>query len=321
MSASTDNQYYFHRTLMPPMNHPSNVPHMYDRTQEVFPRPEIKCLTPIGDPKAEQLTIPVLMANRVQEILKAANGRKIAVSWSGGLDSTAVLCALMNVLAAADITVLMNQKSIDEYPLFYSTYIEGKMPIITMPEYAVEVTLNQCVLDGYVIVTGEIGDQMFGSIKYLEYEDQADLMKPWETVLNGLSTQSVDLYQGLVDACPVKMTTVKMFWWWFNYVIKYQGVQLRMMISAPDTRLNDNVFHFFDNAEWNNWCLYTDQEVRYPGTDPMQYKKPIKDYILACTDDQVYYDTKGKVRSLILYRGKLNGLHQSDIIDTNWTRT
>jgi hypothetical protein len=310
----SDTQYYFHRTLMPPLVHPSNVPHLYDRTQQVFPSPQIKCLTPIGDPKAEQLTVDELCEHRVQEIIKAANGRKIAVSWSGGIDSTSVLCAFMDVLPASEITVVMNQKSIDEYPAFYSKYIEGKMPVMTMHEWLVEDTLSKAIADGYIIVTGEIGDQMFGSIKYMEYEDQADLMKPWETVLSGLSTQTVDLYQTLVDACPVKMTTVKMFWWWFNYVIKYQGVQLRMMISAPDTRLNDN-------AEWNNWCLYTDQEIRYPGTDPLQYKKPLKDYILAYTNDQDYYANKGKVRSLILYRGKLHSLHEADTIDTNWNRT
>jgi hypothetical protein len=320
MTDSTNDLYYFHRTLMPPMEHPSAVPHMYDRTQKVFPRPEIKLLTPIGNPAGVQYTVDQLCANRVQEILDSLDGRKLAISWSGGIDSTTVLLAFMQVANPADITLLMNQKSIDEYPAFYDKYVKDQMPVIEMPEYAVEDTLNQAVLDGYTVVTGEIGDQMFGSIKYLEYEDQAELMKPWQTVLEGLSGASQNLYNQLVAACPVEMTTVKMFWWWFNYVIKYQGVQLRMMISAPDTRLNDNVFHFFDNEQWNDWCLYTDQEVRYPGTDPLQYKKPLKDYILAKTGDQQYYDTKGKVRSLVLYRGYLHQLHEADIINADWSR-
>jgi hypothetical protein len=314
-------QYYFHRTLMPPLSKPSEIPHLYDRTQKLFPRPEIKCLTPIGDPNGEKFTVDELMANRVQEIIAAANGRRIAICWSGGLDSTSVLLAFMDALKPAEISVVMNQKSIDEYPLFYEKYIKDQMNVIEMPEYAVEGTMNQVVLDGYVVVTGEIGDQMFGSIKYMEYEDQADLLKPWTEVLNGVSADTRSAYQTLVNACPVPMTTVKMFWWWFNYAIKYQGVQLRMMISAPDTRLNDNVFHFFDNKAWNDWCLYTDQEVRYPGTDPLQYKKPLKDYILSKNGDQDYYAHKGKVRSLIIYHGKLAQFYEADTIDINWKRT
>lgn len=314
-------QYYFHRQLMLPLTSPSVVPFAYDRTQQVMQCPGIKCITPIGDPNGEQFTVDQLNANRAKEIIAAAKGRKIAVSWSGGIDSTTVILALMDELPASEITVLMNQKSIDEYPLFYTKYIEGKMPIITMPEYAVEDTLNQCVLDGYIIVTGEIGDQMFGSIKYLEYADQSALMEPWETLLDGnMTVGSKEAYRKLVAACPVKMTTVKMFWWWFNYVFKYQGVLTRMMISAPDTRLNDNVFHFFDSKAWNDWALYTDQEIRYPGIDPLEYKKPLKDYILKKTDDQEYFETKGKVRSLVLYRGKLNALHAADTIDTDWVR-
>src|SRR6185312_8528239 len=314
-------QYYFHRSLMPPLSKPSEVPYIYDRTQTLFPRPEIKCLTPIGDPNGEKHTVDELMANRVQEIVAAANGRKIAVCWSGGLDSTSVLLAFMEVLKAADITVIMNQKSIDEYPLMYNELIKDQCPIIEMPEFAVEDTMNKVVKDGYVVVTGEIGDQMFGSIKFMEYADQADLLKPWTEILKGVSGDTQNSYQTLVAACPVPMTTVKMFWWWFNYVIKYQGVQLRMLISAPDTRLNDNVFHFFDNKQWNDWCLYTDQEVRYPGSDPLMYKKPLKDYILDKTGDQDYYAHKGKVRSLIIYHGTLARIYESDKIDINWNRS
>ena len=320
MTDSTNDQYYFHRTLMPKLDSPSQIPHLYDRSQKVFPIPQIKCITPMGNPNGTQYTVDELFARRVQEIIKAANGRKIAVSWSGGIDSTAALCAVMDVLKPEDITVLMNDKSISEYPKFYADHVDGKMNVITMPEYAVEATLNDVVNQGYVIITGEIGDQMFGSIKYMEYTDQADLMNPWQDVLEGLSDSSKAMYMNLVATCPVPMTTVKMFWWWFNYVFKYQGVQLRMMISAPDTALNENVFHFFDNADWNDWCLYTDQEIRYPGTDPLLYKKPLKDFILEKTGDQDYYDTKGKVRSLILYRGKLSKLYEANTIDTNWVR-
>lgn len=302
------------------MEKPSAVPHIYDRTQQIIPNPQIIRITDIGDPNGEKFTVPELFANRVQEIVKAAGTRKIAVAWSGGIDSTSVLLALMDAVEHDQITVLMNDKSIAEYPAFYDKYIKDVMQIITMPEYAVESTLNQAVLDGYVIITGEIGDQMFGSIKYLEYDNQAELLNPWQDILGGLSESTVQFYTALAQACPVPMTTVKMFWWWFNYVIKYQGVQLRMMISAPDTRLNDNVFHFFDSKAWNDWCIYTDQEVRYPGTDPLMYKKPLKDYILAKTQDQEYYDTKGKVRSLILYRGRLKSIHEADTIDANWVR-
>lgn len=314
----TDGQFYYHRKLMPPMKTPSDVPSVYDRTQTVLPRPEIICITPLGDPKGEQFTVEELNHNRAVELKELAGDRKIAVSWSGGIDSTVVLLSLMEV--CDDLSVIMNEKSIAEYPWFYEEKIKDKLNIILMPEHMVETTINQVVNDGYMVVTGEIGDQMFGSIKYLEYADQAELMKPWTAIMDGLSDSSKDFYHTLAAACPVAMTTVKMFWWWFNYCLKYQGVQLRMMINAQDTVLNQNVYHFFDCKAWNDWTMYTDQEVKYPGTDPMDYKKPLKDYILAKTGDQEYYDTKGKVRSLIIYRGRFSNLYEANTIDKDWVR-
>ena len=313
----TEGQYFYHRKLMPPMKTPSDVPSVYDRTQTVLPRPEIICITPLGDPKAERFTVDELNHNRAVELKELAGDRKIAVSWSGGIDSTVALIALMEV---ADVTVVMNDKSITEYPWFYEEKIKDKLPVIIMPESDVEGTVNRIINDGYMLVTGEIGDQMFGSIKYLEYVDQAELLKPWTVILEGLSEDSKLFYHTLVAACPVEMTTVKMFWWWFNYCLKYQGVQLRMMINAEDTKLNQNVYHFFDCKAWNDWTMYTDQEVKYPGMDPMNYKKPLKDYILDKTGDHDYHGTKGKVRSLIIYRGRFSHLYEANTIDKDWVR-
>lgn len=314
-------QWYYHAELMPEVISPSHIPFIYDRTQKVLPRPEIIRITPIGDPNGERFTIPELCLARAKEIVEAANGRRIHVSWSGGIDSTSVLLALLEVVSPDDITVLMNEKSIAEYPWMYETIIKDKMQIVDLPEHRIEATLNDIILAGGIIVTGEIGDQMFGSIKFMDYEDQNDLMKPWTAVLDGVSDNTKAMYQKLADACPVPMTTVKMFWWWFNYVMKYQGVQLRMCLRSPDAKINENVFHFFDSKGFNDWCLYTPQEERFPGTDPLAYKKPLKDYILSQTGDAEYFRTKGKVQSLIIYRGRLSRLHEAKTIDKYWTRT
>lgn len=313
-------KYFFHRHEMPSIVAPLSAGYMYDRTQKVFPKEMMATITPIGDPLATRKSFAELCEQRAEEILTKVGNYNIAVAWSGGLDSTCVMASILDKVDPNNLTVVMNDSSIAEYPWFYDTYIKDKIKTIPMERHSVDLITSRIVDQGGVYLTGEIGDQLFGSIHYASYNDQSDLLKPWETLLEDVSPETVNVYTRLVASCPVPMTSVKMFWWWMNYAWKYQGVQLRMIMGANNAKLEENVFHFFDGKGFNDYTMYTDIEEKYPGIDPKNYKMPMKNYILSKTGDEDYAKNKMKVISLYIVKGKLWQTFTPLSIDTNWNR-
>lgn len=313
-------QYYFHRQHMPHLNKPMVAAFLYDRSQQIFPRPEIATLMPLGDQFAPQVSFAELVERRATHILKMIGDSPIAVSWSGGLDSTCVLAALYDKIDLSRLTVLMNQDSIDEYPWFYERFIKDRVKTAEMSRFSVEIITDQMLKAGNVVISGEIGDQLFGSMAYLDHPDQNDLLAPWSVIKVGVSEESAAIYDKIAAACPVPMTTLKMFYWWMNYCLKYQGVQMRMILSANDAVLEKNVFHFFDGKDFNDYALYTDIETKYPGTDPRHYKLPMKKYIYSVLKDEDYFVNKIKVPSLQLTHGRLWQAFLPRSIDINWKR-
>ena len=103
----------------------------------------------------------VLMAHAI------TTNRKIAVMWSGGVDSTLILTSFLKTYKGYDIkdriVVLMSQDSIIENPHFYDKHV--------LPNFELAPANNFAHLmgnDDYVYVTGEGNDQLFASLFVIE---------------------------------------------------------------------------------------------------------------------------------------------------------
>ena len=131
------------------MRSPNFMYNVFDRSRSMLDFPEIATLSPIGV-LCEPMTINELCANSVEYIINKAQSKKIVIAWSGGIDSTLVLSELLKRVPTSQLTVMLNNNSILEYPEFYKKYIENKIDITPMNFYN-DDNIVACLKDGVFV--------------------------------------------------------------------------------------------------------------------------------------------------------------------------
>lgn len=217
---------------------------------------------------------------RAVELMNRAKSgnRKVAVMWSGGVDSTLILTSFLKNCDPEDIrrnmVVLMSQDSIIENPYFYDKFVLPNFELMPANNFA-HIMGN----DKYFYVTGEGNDQLFASLfvieafkvfwkgKYTQHDVISDdNMVPFiqhRTKFN--DEDSLKLYRilhKLCDAAPVKITTPYQFFWWCNLALKWQNVYVRSMLFAhpinrQTIKMEENYTTFFHNDDFQLWSMNT----------------------------------------------------------------
>jgi hypothetical protein len=138
----------------------------------------------------------------IASAIHGMDGEKV-VMWSGGLDSTAIIVALMNIQAAQDFEIVLTQESIEEYPAFYERVVKLlRHRIITAPTWA-DALLNE--LPRKVITGHGHSIPVYDKLKHPEI----DLDKDWTALLAALPTEeSRVMLSAHVAAAPVKIRSV-----------------------------------------------------------------------------------------------------------------
>lgn len=208
---------------------------------------------------------------RATELMNEAEERNkiIDIHWSGGIDSTVALVAFLRNALDEDfprLRVVMTQASINEYPLFYEEHIKGKLNVFRMEEEPDYKGRKYFIDESHISVTGDHGDQLFGSDRYLTYTTSAffhravppgliktfrelcveslhGLEMPFEEFLpvvishqaNVTDAATCRLYadrlvkflRPLLDSCTFKIVTTRDFLWWINFTQKWHSVMFR----------------------------------------------------------------------------------------------
>ena len=241
---------------------------------------------------------------RAQELLAAYP--RLHIMWSGGIDSTVTLVALLKALPVHEhdrLTVFLSSHSIMENPAFYHTQIAGKL--------AVQRTVGKAGLFDEVVLTGELGDQLFGSDLMLECTRRLgfdSLSRPYAEVLPNLfASLSGDAQMGetiyrhyapIAPQAPYPLASTQDFLWWWNFSQKWQHVKFRHLLyeqRADYRALIGRVQHFFDSEAFQCWSMTHPAEKMGDRIDT--YKMPAKRYIVDFTGDAGYL-TKLKIGSL-----------------------
>lgn len=310
-------KYFYHVGINPTMVAPDTLYGVFDRTRTLFELPQIELYSPIGKlvtPKS----IDQLCHERVADILKKAGDRRINIAYSGGIDSTLVLAEFLKQAPHDQITVMLNEHSIDEYPHFYRQYIENKLHQIRFTFHS-EQGINLALKDG-IIVTGLLFDQSFGSSQYTVLPKET-LKQSIEEFLRPLNKKSQETYSKLIAACPRKIENTKDLLWWVKYTLDYQNEEFLWLTEVEDLILEKNIFHFANTPDWNDYAISTPTEVKYPGYHLPNYKLPLKEQLHEFTKDDVYTAYKVKVNSWRRYRTHQQRLlHKAIYIKTDWTR-
>lgn len=230
----------------------------------------------------------------------------IRVLWSGGIDSTSAIISLMKAtdrLGKPDLLeVVCSDRSVEEYPWFFENYIKGKYNISKL-----DGPVPKSLDPNYVNVTGEHGDQLFGSMLLEPYVKDGTAQQPYQDALPRVLEESLgneqkaakvmDYLANQFDAAPIEVDSLFDALWWINYSMKWQHVTLRLPAFSDNARdVHQSMEHFFRGDDFQNWTLTNDSVREVEDWD--RYKEAAKQYILDFTGDQDYYRTKTKEGSL-----------------------
>ena len=280
-----------------------------DRTGMLPPPFPWQVLDPIPSPDASVADFGALCDARGDELVAEAIAADTTIRhfWSGGIDSTSALIALMRAVQRRGcpdrLCVLLSMDSVLEYPEFYLRFIDGRFPV-----ESVWPPMAQALHPGALNVTGEHGDQLFGSQLLAPYVRRGVAHEPYRDLLplvmlerlrNPVDAWRVGRYlQPVLDAAPAPIVSLFDALWWLNFSLKWQDVTLRMvglsggLASARFGALR----HFFRTDVFQRWSIATTPGRPVPSWT--EYKTPAKDYIRAFSGDERYFRQKIKEDSL-----------------------
>jgi hypothetical protein len=258
----------------------------------------------ISEIRTEKVSFDDCLEKRIQEI--ESKNKPVYVFWSGGVDSTAALVSILK-FGSSDLkkrtTVLFNCYSIKEYPDFF--------PLIAA-NFKMESSFER--LSGFVekgiLVTGELGDQIFGSDIIFDLVPQfgeESLFDPYQNVLPKLfknragDEKGIEVFrkfENIVNEAPFPIKSAFDFLWWWNFSQKWQHVKYRFLLiddwNSPKAAV-ENVFHFYDSPLFQSWSLQNhDLKI---SKKLISYKQIVKDFIVKETRHSSYL-TKMKMGSL-----------------------
>jgi len=233
-------------------------------------------------------------------------GKPITLFWSGGIDSTVAFLTLRDTMAITDtLHIRYTQESIDEFPNLYEDIKMFSSPIPSNNFF------DLSALDpDHVFVTGECGDQVFGSDVLEKHADE--LNETWDSVLNwdilwpsnkinkqpdeNIRLKMYEVIEKHIDRCPIKLENVFDLLWWINFSIKWEYVNRRIFVLFyKNINLHKN-YSFFNTQDFQKWSL-ANHSIKHKNTW-MTYKQPAKDFIKTVTGDIEYQRSKLKEASL-----------------------
>lgn len=272
-------------------------------------------------------------AIEVNEFAKSTN-RKLAVMWSGGIDSTTLLVALLKNLSPADqknIVIHMSSDIINENPEFYQRFVAGKFECVSSHNF----NLNNEFLSTHLMLHGDPADGIFGpglamikpffpdgSNKSL-WKNQIDKIVDGIVAFKHLHKHAgpsadVDDHEWgywytnkLAHNIETSVArdfvfTVEDFWWWNYFNIKYECVAQQHALLDYKRYYTEDISHenyvayvkntFFHTDKFQLWS-YSNKDTLY-GNGGQSHKLAAKQYIYEFDKNDDYLENKRKMPSV-----------------------
>lgn len=236
---------------------------------------------------------------------------KIGLSWSGGVDSTTILCSLLkNVKDKTRLNIYCTKQSVEEYPLMYQHLVDNNISVNVVNNIRERMGYDDldCILGGWC------ADQMFGS----------DILKRDERVYNlgymdGISKTLYDRFsielpnktkEQIEDSISkysrflnIDVKEFCEFAWMFNFGVKYTFIRDIEKMHFCKTKNGNKLVSFYDNMDFQRWSITHFDELRtknrYTSEHNASYKYPLKKYIFDYNGDSEYLLNKNKTNSWI----------------------
>jgi hypothetical protein len=265
--------------------------------------------------------------------------RPWVVMWSGGIDSTVIVAAMIKNLPRADldnITIACTSLSIWENPQFYHDHIKPNFKVVDSVKLLSEEFHDQ---NAYTF-NGDPGDQLFGCAGgYLSalYQDtdllRTNIIKDKDCAIDFIANLPTDrkfaewYYHVLVGnaaSAGVPVTTLYDLMWWSGFNNAWATNKFQFIMVTCGNWKNtknaksyiDKFVHWFDSNDYQQWAMNSNNVDEKLGSTVSEYKLAAKKYIYSVDKNKYYFDFKTKVGSSDIYPATRNG--PWCCVDHNW---
>lgn len=224
---------------------------------------------------------------QVAETIVNRTNKPIAVCWSGGIDSTVALTALLQKCSPDRIHVVFNEHSVKEHPNFYHDIVKPRLQTLTHREW-----LEQ--FRNFYTVSGDVGDVVWGVIDQSFWQQHTHFNQPWSQWI--LSQRSVDpeFIEEFCSWSGTEIRTVLELRTWFYLCCKWQSKSMMFFARTPGmTPAFGN--GFFNHESFQSWTM--NNMHRIIGQTWQDYKVPAKKFINDFYKDSEWFATKSKENS------------------------
>jgi len=307
----------------------------HDRSGHFPNELNIKTLHEIPRPRAHMPAFADLLQRLIDAFILRVleSGRRVYVAYSGGIDSTAVMCAILRsdhfprLKRERALLAGLTGRSIDENPEFFYRSVSKECEISA-------IDFSRIGDPGVVYTGGEYGDQLVASlmIDYLQerYGGTDRHLLPWLEGLNdyiksgSFRPSSMAHFESFAETAPFPLRNSLQYWWWFDFCTKWQEIYFRAYRWSrhhlTEEQLRESIYYPFASVDFQQWAMAHMADADAP-RDYRRSKAPMLDFIYAYNHDRDYYDHKIKIPSQ-RYTGRFvykNGVREdfSSIWDIN----
>jgi hypothetical protein len=209
-------------------------------------------------------------------IVDRAQGQRISISWSGGLDSTGALFSLMQYADPKQLKVFCNYNSIVESGALFDTYIKGQGI-----DYCLTTPLQNPTFDEGLIVSGYLGDQLFGQYHNLQ---PGQFTMAWQDYLN---RDQVEVMERILENWPGEpVKTVPEFLSFNELNSKWQMGKTNRMRNMPP-EIASRIINFYETVDFQKWSIGRYEE-KYLSADRTTHKWAIKTLLKELMNSEDY---------------------------------
>ena len=256
-----------------------------------------------------------LMDQTAIDLINKSNGENIVVCWSGGIDSTGVVVALLKHLTdKTKLKIICAPSALEEYPLFYDEVLLKQGINVKVTNAIVE---NLDMMECGIITSGWCADQLFGSDTHLHIPEAYH--SPWVEGISKLYSYKTDnriklsnaslelieaVYSNYANKLGIELKQYCEFAWLFNFGCKFSFIKETMRLRMPESTNRDKCIPFYAGLDFQRWSVSNFENIKVNNgySNPSFLKLPIKQYITEYTNDVMYHNKKGKRNSYGMVR-------------------
>jgi hypothetical protein len=252
---------------------------------------------------------------RLKEIWNQ-NTKPWIVFWSGGIDSTAIVVAILKHIEHCDyhrIKIACTRHSIFENPRFFFNHIQPNFEIVDSSDFAVNITS----MTQYQLIDGEPADLLYMNDHFFDllvnndrrlyknaFKDPDDLIDRMAATSNKqLATWYYDTVISNIVSTNVPIETYHDFLWWIGFNFIWIAARVSRLVSQHDYNPTlaksymDNYTNWFSSPEYQQWSMNSNLSGIKYGTNFGEFKLAPKKYIFDFDRDLYYYNFKTKIHS------------------------